>query len=125
MKSISLNLNFAGAILPVIECADGHQRVPMKPVSDIFGLDWKTQKRKISSTAGGQETAESASPGESVPPRKSYIQTLLGVSMEEIFYADQVRPMLCIRLDRVAGFLFTINPELVRARGNEDGAAFL
>lgn len=125
MKPISLNLNFSGAILPVIECADGHQRVPLKPISDLFGLDWKSQKRKIDASAGGQKSPESGDPGGASPPRKSYIATLLGVTIEEIFYADQLRQMLCIRLDRVAGFLFTINPEMVRALGNEDGAAFL
>lgn len=40
-------------------------------------------------------------------------------------YADQHREMVCIRLDRVAAYLNTINPERVRANGNEDGAAFL
>ena len=125
MNKITINLVFSGAILPVVNCIDGHQRVPLKPISDLFGLDWKSQKRKIGGVAGVQETVKSADPGGASPPRKNYISTLLGITMEEVFYADQLRPMLCVRVDRVAGFLFTINPDMVRALGNEDGADFL
>ena len=126
MSQISLNLNFSGAILPVIECHDGYQRVPLKPISDLFGLDWKSQKRKISASAWGQESPENEDEGGASPPLdRTYLPNLLGISTEDVFYADRIRQMICLRLDRVAGFLFTINPGMVRAFGNEGGAAFL
>jgi hypothetical protein len=49
----------------------------------------------------------------------------MGTCIGVMPYADQHREMVCIRLDRVAAYLNTINPERVRANGNEDGAAFL
>lgn len=47
MKPITLNLNFAGAVLPVVECEDGLQRVPLKPLVEAIGVEWSRQHKKV------------------------------------------------------------------------------
>lgn len=104
MKSISLNLNFAGTILPVVDCKDGIQRVPLKPICDVIGIAWGNQIKKIKSP---------------------YFLRRMGICVDEIIYAGQTRTMVLIRLDRVAAYLNTLNPESVRSAGNEMAADFL
>ena len=38
---ITLNLEFAGVILPVIQNKAGEDVTPVKLISDVFGLNWK------------------------------------------------------------------------------------
>jgi hypothetical protein len=45
--AISLNLNFVGIVLPVVESEDGLSHVPMKPLVKAMGVDWICQCRKI------------------------------------------------------------------------------
>lgn len=104
MKSISLNLNFAGAVLPVIDSEDGLQRVPLKPITDAIGLSWTDQHKKM---------------------QAPYFVRRLGICIGDIPHAGQTRQMVLIRLDRVAAYLNTLNPESVRAAGNEAAADFL
>lgn len=105
MKHITISIEYAGLTLPVVKNEEGIELVPLKPVSDIFGLDWKNQYRKVT---------------DEWPAR------YLGVCMGVIAHAgDQKREMVCIRLDRVAAYLMTINPDRVRAAGNTTGADFL
>lgn len=104
MNTISLNLNFAGAVLPVVDCADDHQRVPFKPLVECLGLDWKSQYNRM---------------------QAPYFARRMGTCMGDIPHAGQTREMVLIRLDRVAAYLNTINPESVRAAGNESAADFL
>lgn len=104
MQAISLNLNFSGVVLPVVDCEDGFQRVPLKPVSDLIGLSWADQHKKM---------------------QTSYFSRRLGVCVGDIPYAGQTRQMVLIRLDRVAAYLNMLNPESVRAAGNEAAADFL
>lgn len=125
MNAISLNLNFAGAVLPVVDCEDGFQRVPLKPICDAMGVEWRSQQRRFGGPAGGITPPQVGENEPEQPPSGSYLTRLLGVCVGDIPYAGQTRQMVLIRLDRVAGFLLTINPERVRAAGNEDGAAFL
>lgn len=125
MKAISLNLNFAGAVLPVVDCADGFERVPLKPICDAIGVSWRDQQRKFGQPAGGITPALDAENADVETKPSSYLSRLLGITLEEIHYAGQARQMVCIRVDRVAGYLLTINPDRVRANGNEDAADFL
>lgn len=104
MKSISLNLNFSGVILPVVDSEDGFQRVPLKPISDVIGLSWADQHKKM---------------------QTPYFVQRMGICIGDIPYAGQTRQMVLIRLDRVAAYLNTLNPESVRAAGNEAAADYL
>lgn len=104
MQAISLNLNFSGVVLPVVDCEDGIQRVPLKPIADLIGLSWADQHKKM---------------------QAPYFSRRLGVCVGDIPYAGQNRQMVLIRLDRVAAYLNMLNPESVRAAGNEAAADFL
>lgn len=101
---IHLQLEFAGVLLPVGTNEQGQKVVPLKPVSDIVGLDWPRQHKKVSET---------------------YLSKRLGTCVVPLFYAGQRREMVCIRLDRVSTYLNMLNPEMVRAQGNESAADFL
>lgn len=104
MKQISMNLNFSGVILSVVDSEDGFQRVPLKPICEAVGVDWANQHKKMQ-----------------VP----YFVRRMGICVEDILYAGQTRQMVLIRLDRVESFLNTLNPELIRSAGNVDAADFL
>lgn len=104
MQAISLNLNFSGAVLPVVEGEDGHRRVPLKPICDAIGVGWETQYKKVMVDG---------------------VKKQLGVCLISIQFAGQVRSMTMIRIDRVAGFLNRINPNCVRGAGNASSADFI
>ncbi|MFZ2972291.1 MAG: phage antirepressor N-terminal domain-containing protein [Ferribacterium limneticum] len=104
MKSISINLNFSGAVIPVIDCDDGTQRVPLKPICDAVGVGWDCQRKKVMS---------------------ENLSSWLGIILINIKFAGQNRIMTMIRIDRVAGFLNRINPASVRGAGNTTSADFL
>jgi hypothetical protein len=104
MQAISLNLNFSGAVLPVVEGEDGHRRVPLKPICDAIGVGWETQLKKVMVDG---------------------VKKQLGVCLISIQFAGQGRSMTMIRVDRVAGFLNRINPNCVRGAGNASAADFI
>lgn len=104
MKQISMNLNFGGVILSVVDGEDGFQRIPLKPICEVIGVDWANQHKKM---------------------QAPYFVRRMGVCVEDILYAGQTRQMVLIRLDRVEAFLNTLNPDSIRAAGNADAAAFL
>ena len=103
-KVISIGLAFGGVVLPIANGEDGYERVPLKPICDVIGLKWEEQRLKV---------------------QKSYLARRLGTCTPVIRGADQDREMVSIRVDRVASFLSTINPDRVRAAGNIDSADWL
>ena len=103
-KAISIGLTFGGVVLPIVDGEDGFQRVPLKPICDVVGVKWEDQRAKV---------------------QKGYLARRLGTCTPVIRGADQDREMVSIRIDRVASFLTTINPDRVRAAGNEDAADWL
>lgn len=106
MSKISFSIQYAGLTLPVIKNATGEEVVPLKPIADLFGLKWEEQRKKVTDSA--------------------YFVKFLGTCTPAIRGAgDQIRAQTCIRLSRVAAYLMSINPERVKAQGNEDGAKFL
>lgn len=109
-QKIHISIAFADAILPVIECEDGHQRVPLKPICDVVGVNWSTQRRKFQD--------------------ESYLKMRLGVEFHplkgvELSQKPGNPTHLCIRLDRVTAFLNSLNPENIRAMGNDSAADWL
>src|SRR5699024_7546536 len=109
-KRIHISIAFGDAILPVIDCDDGHQRVPLKPIADQVGLDWRTQKRKILND--------------------DYLTERLGVVMGEASLPQMAKLGLkkdqyLIRMDRVTAFLNMLNPRMIAALGNQQAADWL
>lgn len=109
-QRIHLSIGFGDAILPIIECEDGHQRVPLKPIVEQIGAQWEGQRRKVQP--------------------ENYLGRRLGAEITTLKCGEisqkQGNPThLCIRIDRVTAFLNTINPENVRAMGNDDTADWL
>lgn len=103
-KVISIGLAFGGVVLPIVESKDGFQRVPLKPICDVVGVDWEHQRKKVQ---GG------------------YLSRRLGVCPEGAFWAGQMREIVMIRIDRVVAFLNSLNPDLIRVTGNADSADWL
>lgn len=99
-----IELEFAGVNLPIGKNSEGYDIVPVKPISDVFGLSWADQHKKM---------------------QTPYLTRRLGVCIGVMPYAGQAREMVCIRLDRVSSYLNQIEPERVRGGGNETGADFL
>ena len=112
-----IELEFAGITIPIGKDAEGRDVVPAKPISDIFGLSWEDQRKKINPKP---EICTGDNPGAG-----SYLSRRLGVCIVPMYNAGQIREMVCIRLDRVSAYLNQIEPERVRGGGNETGADFL
>lgn len=104
MNKISINLIFAGVILPVTDCEDGNRRVPLKPICDAIGVEWDRQRKKV---------------------QDGYLARRLGTCTIQMYWAGQDREVVAIRLDRVASYLMSINPDAVRGAGNESAADYL
>lgn len=109
-QRIHISIAFGDAILPVIECEDGHQRVPLKPIVEQIGAQWERQRKKIQPD--------------------SYLWKRLGAEITVLKYGElgqkQGNPThLCIRIDRVTSYLNTLNPQNIRAMGNHDTADWL
>jgi hypothetical protein len=111
MKSpIHISIAFGDAILPVIDCEDGHQRVPLKPIVEQVGAQWEGQRRKLNP--------------------ESYLWQRLGAEITTFKCGEmqlkQGNPThLCIRIDRVTAYLNTLNPQNIRGKGNHDAADWL
>lgn len=101
---IRVQIQFSEALLPVEMNDSGQPIVPLKPIVDSIGLEWERQRKKVS---------------------EQHLAKRLGTCTVQVRGADQLREMICIRLDRVASFLNSLNPENVRGQGNESAADFL
>lgn len=112
MKHIAISIEYAGLTLPVLKSEQGVDFVPLKPICDLFGLKWETQRLKVSGEFYAEYLGVCTLKGWVATPHK-------GGSSGEI------QEQTCIRLDRVAAFMMTINLDRVRANGNESGATFL
>lgn len=105
MHKVSMNIVYAGLTLQVIN-ANGQEYTPLKPISDLFGFRWEAQRKKVADT--------------------HFYRNYLGTCTLTSWGAgDQNREQTCILLKRVAAYLMTISPEMVKAKGNTDGAQFL
>ena len=47
-----IELEFAGINLPIGKDAEGRDVVPLKPISDVFGLKWSDQHSKLMPKTG-------------------------------------------------------------------------
>lgn len=106
MSKIAFSIQYAGLTLPVVKNDQGQDVTPLKPIADLFDLDWKTQHKKV--TEG------------------DFYPGFFGTCMGSCPHAGgQNRDQTCIRLDRVAAYLMGLNPKMIEAKGNESGAAYL
>ena len=106
MSKVTFSIQYAGLELQVIKCATGAEVVPLKPISDVFGLQWETQRKKVT--------------GSDFLARRLGTCTVPGHGA-----GGQIREQTCILLSRVAAYLMGINPDQVRIQGNASGADFL
>lgn len=102
-QHIHISIEFNEAILPVIECEDGHQRVPLKPIADQIGINWRTFTRRIDVD--------------------NYLNKRLGIYMMPS--RGHQKEEIHVRIDRVTAFLNSLNPEKIRAKDNHDTADWL
>lgn len=106
MSKVIFSIVYAGLTLPVVQNAQGQDCTPLKPISDLFGLQWEDQRKKVTNGP--------------------YLSRYLGTCTIDIPGAgDQKRTQSCILVKRVAAYLMGINPDKVRAAGNANGAAYL
>lgn len=101
---IRFSLDFTDIILPVGYNHDGRAIVPLKPIAARFSLDWASQFKKVNK------------------PSLSY---RLGITLCTLLMDQQRREVVCIRADRVATYLSTVNTRSVRSAGNTVGADWL
>jgi len=104
MKTIRLSEIFGGITLLIVKSDDGFERVPLKPICEVIGVDWNTQHKKM---------------------KLAYVSSRLGVALENVKLGIQVRRVVMIRVDRIFAFLDTINPECVRGAGNSVAANYI
>lgn len=109
-KRIHLSIAFGDVILPVHTFEDGIDRVPLKPICDHVGVDWKGQKRKLL----GSE----------------YLIKRFGLILGETCFPQYFGNLpkndsYWLRVDRVEAFLNTLNPLKIRSKGNVDTADWL
>ncbi|MBS0501133.1 MAG: hypothetical protein JSR74_12520 [Proteobacteria bacterium] len=106
MSKVTFSIQYAGLTLQIAKNDYGQDVTPLKPIADLFGLEWVRQRKRVS--------------------EGNYYPRFFGTCGVLMYSADgQRREQTCILLSRVAAFLSGVNPERVRAAGNLDGADFL
>lgn len=106
MSKVSFIIEYAGLQLQIAKNEQGEDVTPLKPISDLFSLQWPRQYKKVTES--------------------ELLSKYLGVCTVHMYHAGgQNREQTCILLSRVAAFLMSISPDSVRASGNETGADFL
>lgn len=132
---VTFSIQYAGLQLQIAKNDRGEDVTPLKPISDLFGLRWRQQLKKV--TEGGYlpkflGTCTIHMYGAGVEKRAKNGD----ISMESTenqtparylgsVQTPQKREQTCIFISRVAAFLMSINPDQVRAQGNISGAEFL
>lgn len=106
MSKIVISIEYAGLQLQVAKNDQGEPVTPLKPIVELLGLRWARQHEKVTGS--------------------DHLRRFLGVCVLPMWDAGtQKREQTCILLSRVAAFLMSINPDQVRAQGNENSADFL
>ena len=106
MSKVTFSIQYAGLTLQIAKNDRGEDVTPLKPISDLFGLEWERQRKRVT---GG-----------------NYYPRFFGSCTVHMYGADrQRREQNCILLSRVAAFLSGVSPERVQAAGNLDGADYL
>lgn len=119
-STVVLYITYAGILVRVVKF-NGVEYVLLKTISDAVGVQWANQRKKVLDSQwlrrrlGVIEAdllAESENSGEDILTSNSDSGT--DISTSNPTYGVPIY----IRLDRVAAFLGTINPDKVRAAGN-------
>lgn len=94
--------------------AAGIAYVAMRPVVENLGLDWATQLRKLRGGAGNSNRRDNSIVDDG---RGSHMTTPSKFGCCDISIPSKggIQKMLCIPLKKLNGWLFSINPEKVRA----------
>jgi hypothetical protein len=107
MSKIIISISYAGLMLPVYKDDAGKAITPFKTiVVNVLGLNWETQREKVTKSEFLRRELGLATP-------------LKGGSF------PQNQEPLCIRINRIAYYLMTVNPDRVRANGNIPSAEYL
>lgn len=106
MAKTPFSIQYAGLTLWIAQNSQGQEVTPLKPITDLFGLQWKGQLHKFTNSPN--------------------LKNRFGITVISLPAQDgQNRGQTCILLSRVSSFLMSICFERVRSAGNRDGAAFL
>ena len=94
--------------------AAGIAYVAMRPVVENLGLDWATQLRKLRGGAGNSNRRDNSIVDDG---RGSHMTTPSKFGCCDISIPSKggIQKMICIPLKKLNGWLFSINPEKVRA----------
>lgn len=103
---IQISILYAGLTLQVSQNEQGQDITPLKPISDLFGLAWNKQYKKITDSP-------------------SFSRYLGSCTYHMVCGDGKKREQTCILLSRVAAFLMSISTDSVRASGNVEGADYL
>jgi P22_AR N-terminal domain len=100
---IQISILYAGLTLQVSQNEQGQDITPLKPISDLFGLDWTSQYQKMTGSI--------------------FLRNHTGICKSTVYHSSgQYREQTCILLSKVAAFLISINPNKLRSVGNMSGA---
>lgn len=106
MSKVVISIEYAGLNLQIAKNESGDPVTALKPISDLFGLQWERQRKKVVNS--------------------DHLRRFLGTCTVPMYGAGtQKRDQTCILLSRVAAFLMSINPDQVRAQGNAGSADYL
>ena len=106
--TISSLFRFHGLLLPVV-LHNGEEYIPIKPIVDVFKLNWKGAKRTLSHEEN----------------RDFHKFCLLNIPQLSHEGVARYPSHYCILLRTVEGYIFNIDRSNVRAQGNQEGYAFL
>lgn len=122
MNEITLKIGNNTIYLPLVQSQQGLDVVPLKPITDELGMDWTNQRKKLRPLGRVEDRLE---PLDDDEMDNLYLSRRMGICLEKVFFAGQMREMICIRVDRIPAYLHSIETDRVAAAGNHDAAKIL
>ncbi len=124
-------IKFHGSIIFTYQVGDTRY-IPIKPISDTIGIDWRNIKRNLNDTDNQHlyGVLRISAPiidnlGGHMTPQTELNNGVQDSSEQKSSEKSVFTNILCIRFDRVQMFLARVNTSRVRSNGNVETADFL
>ena len=122
MNEITVKIGNNTICLPMVQSQHGNVVVPLKPIAEELGIQWSDQHKKLRPLGRVEERLEGLDDDEM---DDLYFSRRMGICLEKVYFAGQMREMVCIRADRIAAYMHSIDTDRLAAAGNHEAAKLL
>jgi hypothetical protein len=122
MNKITIKIGHNTICLPLVQSQQGMVVAPLKPIADEIGLPWAEQLETLRPVGREENRRESLDDDEM---DNLYFSRRMGICLEKVFFEGLMQEMICIRADRIAAYMHSIDTDRLAAAGNHEAAELL